>query len=54
MIDDQDGCEWVDASSRSSDAYLGSPGQRAVKRLCVYQFVSENKSVVSFLCWLST
>ena len=32
MSDEQDGCEWV---FRLVLAYLGSPGQRAVKRVCV-------------------
>ena len=33
MSDDQDGCEWVNVSS--STGLPGSPGQQAVKRLCV-------------------
>jgi len=33
MSDDQDGCEWVNVLL--VPAYPGSPGQTAVKRLCV-------------------
>jgi len=33
MSDDQDGCEWVNVSSGTG--LPGSPGQKAVKRLCV-------------------
>jgi len=33
MSDDQDGCEWVNVSS--VPAYPGSPGQKAIKWLCV-------------------
>jgi len=32
MSDDQDGCEWV---FLLVPAYLGCPGPKAVKRLCV-------------------
>jgi len=35
MFDEQDGCEWVNVSFLVL-AYLGSPGQRAVKQLCVF------------------
>ena len=35
MSDDQDGCEWVSVSSGAS--HPGSPGPKAVKRLCVSQ-----------------
>jgi len=36
MSDDQDGCEWVNVSSGTGlPDYPGSPGQKAVKRLCV-------------------
>ena len=31
----QDGCEWVSVSSGTGLAYPGSPGPKAVKRLCV-------------------
>jgi len=34
MSDDQDECEWVSVSSGTGS--LGSPGQRAVKRVCVF------------------
>ena len=34
MSDDQDGCEWVNVFLLVP-AYPGSPGQKAVKRLCV-------------------
>ena len=34
MSDDPDGCEWVNVSS-GTGLYPGSPGQKAVKRLCV-------------------
>jgi len=33
MSDDQGGCEWVNVSSGTG--LLGSPGRKAVKRLCV-------------------
>ena len=33
MSDDQDGCEWVFLPVA---AYPGSPGPKAVKKLCVY------------------
>ena len=33
MSDDQDGCEWVNVSSGTGPP--GSPGSKAVKRLCV-------------------
>ena len=33
MSDDQDGCEWVNVLLEP--AYKGSPGLKAVKRLCV-------------------
>jgi len=33
MSDDPDGCEWVNVSSGTG--LPGSPGQKAVKRLCV-------------------
>jgi len=34
MSDDQDECEWVCVSSGTGSQ--GSPGQRAVKRVCVF------------------
>ena len=33
MVDEQEGCEWIDVSSGTGSP--GSPGQRAVKRSCV-------------------
>jgi len=35
MIRIQDGCEWVNVSSGTGPVHPGSPGQRAVKQLCV-------------------
>jgi len=35
MIRIQDGCEWVNVSSGTGPVHPGSPGQRAVKHLCV-------------------
>jgi len=39
MIRIQDGCEWVNVSSGTGPVHPGSPGQRAVKQLCVCVFV---------------
>jgi len=39
MSDDQDGCEWVYVFLWYRPT-RGSPGQRAVKRLCVCVFLS--------------
>jgi len=36
MSDDQDGCEWVNVSS-GIGLSNSSPGQRAVKQLCVFE-----------------
>ena len=35
MVDEQEGCEWMDVSSILVPPHLCGPGQRAVKRLCV-------------------
>jgi len=45
MSDDQDECEWVSVSSGTGS--LGSPGQRAVKRVCVCVFVW---MLITFVC----
>jgi len=41
MSDDQDGCEWVNVSSGTG--LTGSPGQKAVKQLCVCVCVHRGK-----------
>jgi len=48
MSDDQDECEWVKVSSGTP----GSPGQKAVKRLCVCvcYILTENASVYLIGC----
>ena len=40
MSDDQDECEWVSVSS--STGSLGSPGQRAIERVCVFICLDTN------------
>ena len=46
MSDDQDECEWVKVFSGTP----GSPGQKAVKRLCVCYILTENASVYLIGC----
>jgi len=52
MSDDQDGCEWANVSSGTG--LPGSPGQKAVKRLCVcvcMAAVSNEYWVMSSVLW---
>jgi len=48
MADDQDGCEWMNVSSRISPP--GSPGQRAVKRLLLLLFCYDARLHIAELC----
>jgi len=45
MFYDQDGSEWVNVSSGTG--LPGSPGQKAVKRLCVCECVCVNLTTTS-------
>jgi len=44
MVDEQEGCEWMDVSS-GTGSQPGSPGQRAVKRSCVCEAIHERMQI---------
>ena len=49
MFDDQDGCEWVNVSSGTGLPYT-TPGQKAVKRLCVCVCVGGGSCYIDLYC----
>jgi len=52
MSDDQDGCEWVNVSSGTG--LTGSPGQKAVKQLCVCVCTGESLKLCKHILYTTT